>query len=45
MGDRVRAMLVGMEQNFSRISLSTAELESTPGDMLYPNSRVCTQSI
>ena len=38
-GERVRAMLIGMDEGFQRISLSTAELEATPGDMLY--SKVC----
>lgn len=39
-GDRVCAMLIAMDEGFQRISLSTAELEATPGDMLY--SKVCT---
>lgn len=39
-GDRVRAMLIGMDEGFSRISLSTAELEATPGDMLFLKVRL-----
>lgn len=38
-GDRVRALLTGMAEGFMRISLSTAELETTPGDMLYNKVR------
>jgi ribosomal protein S1 len=34
-GERVRALLIGMDQGFQRISLSTADLEATPGDMLF----------
>ncbi|BDA51306.1 30S ribosomal protein S1, chloroplastic [Coccomyxa sp. Obi] len=39
-GDRVRAILIGMDEGFQRISLSTAELEATPGDMLYSKEKV-----
>ena len=33
MGDHVTAVVLGMDDDFSRISLSTAELEETDGDM------------
>ncbi len=33
-GDRVRALVVGMNPDCTRISLSTAELEVEDGDML-----------
>ena len=38
-GERVRCMLLGMDEGFSRISLSTADLERQPGDMLF--DKVC----
>ena len=31
----MRCMLLGMDEGFSRISLSTADLERQPGDMLF----------
>lgn len=34
LGDRVRAVVLGLEEDFTRISLSTADLEPEPGDML-----------
>ena len=34
MGDRVRALVLAVEDGWSRISLSTAELEEHSGDML-----------
>ena len=40
-GERVRAMLLAMDEGFSRISLSTADLEQQPGDMLYDKARLC----
>ena len=33
MGEHVRCVVLGMEDDFSRISLSTAELEEHDGDM------------
>ena len=33
-GDRIRALVVGMDDDGGRISLSTAEIEATDGDML-----------
>lgn len=33
-GDRIRALVIGMDSNYCRISLSTAELEVQDGDML-----------
>ena len=38
-GDRVRCMLLGMDEGFSRISLSTADMERQPGDMLFDRVR------
>ncbi len=32
-------MLLAMDEGFSRISLSTADLEQQPGDMLYDKAR------
>ncbi len=37
----MRAMLLGMDEGFSRISLSTADLERQPGDMLFDRVRGC----
>jgi small subunit ribosomal protein S1 len=33
-GDRVRAVVIGMDEGFSRISVSTRDLEEKEGDML-----------
>ncbi|KAK9813315.1 hypothetical protein WJX72_012362 [[Myrmecia] bisecta] len=33
-GDRIRALVVGMDDGYARISLSTAELEEHEGDMI-----------
>eukprot|EP00884_Botryococcus_braunii_P006874 jgi/Botrbrau1/16188/Bobra.0342s0005.1 len=33
-GDQIRALVIGMDSNYCRISLSTAELELNDGDML-----------
>lgn len=33
-GDKVRAVILGMDEDFTRISLSTAELEEKDGDMV-----------
>lgn len=35
LGERVRCLVMGMDDNFTRISLSTAELEQQNGDMLF----------
>ncbi|EIE19972.1 S1-domain-containing protein [Coccomyxa subellipsoidea C-169] len=43
-GDRVRAMLIGMDEGFSRISLSTSELEAAPGDMLFSKEKVYAEA-
>ncbi len=34
-GERVRCLVMGMDENFTRISLSTAELEVREGDIMY----------
>ena len=39
MGDRVRAVVLSQE-DYSRFSLSTAELEEQPGDMLRDKVRL-----
>ena len=33
MGDKIKAVILGMDDDFSRISLSTADLEEEAGDM------------
>lgn len=33
-GDRVRAVVIGMDEGFTRISLSTKDIESAEGEML-----------
>ena len=33
-GEKVRAVILGMDDDFTRISLSTAELEENDGDMV-----------
>lgn len=33
-GDRVRCLLLELEEDYARISLSTAELEAHNGDMM-----------
>lgn len=33
-GDAIRALIIGMDSNYGRISLSTAELEVNDGDMM-----------
>ena len=38
-GERVRCLVMGMDDNFTRISLSTAELEEQNGDMMF--RKVC----
>ena len=46
MGDRVRAVVLSQE-DYSRFSLSTAELEEQPGDMLrdkVPRCKPCFSS-
>jgi len=40
-GEHVRCVVLGMEDDFSRISLSTAELEEHDGDM--KRDKVCTR--
>lgn len=40
MGDRVCAVVISMEENFQRISISTADLEETAGDMLVDKEKV-----
>lgn len=42
-GDRVRAVVLSAEDNYTRFSLSTAELEEQPGDMLRDRVRVVRQ--
>lgn len=42
-GDKVRAVILGMDEDFTRISLSTAELEETDGDMV--EKKVCFRNI
>ena len=39
LGERVRCLVMGMDDNFTRISLSTAELEEQNGDMLFDKVR------
>ena len=34
-GERVRCLVMGMDDNFTRISLSTAELEESEGDIMF----------
>lgn len=34
-GERVRCLVMGMDDNFTRISLSTAELEENEGDIMF----------
>ncbi len=38
-GERVRCLVMGMDENFTRISLSTAELEVREGDIMYDKVR------
>lgn len=35
LGERVRCLVMGMDDNFTRISLSTAELEERDGDIMF----------
>jgi small subunit ribosomal protein S1 len=39
-GDRVRAVVIGMDEGFSRISVSTRDLELSEGDMLTDPQKV-----
>lgn len=39
-GDRVRAVVIGMDEGFSRISVSTRDLEETEGEMLTDPQKV-----
>ena len=39
----MRAVILGMDEDFTRISLSTAELEETDGDMV--EKKVCFRNI
>ena len=39
-GDRVRAVIIGMDEDYSRLSISTKDLEVTPGDMLINKQAV-----
>lgn len=39
-GDRVRAVVIGMDEGFSRLSVSTRDLEEQEGDMLSEPQRV-----
>lgn len=39
-GERVRCLVMGMDENFTRISLSTAELEVREGDIMYDKEKV-----
>ena len=43
-GDRVSALVMGVELDYSNISLSTAELEPEDGDMLKSKERVWEQA-
>ena len=44
LGERVRCLVMGMDDNFTRISLSTAELEEQNGDMLFDKVRhICCE--
>ena len=38
-GDKIKAVILGMDSDFSRISLSTADLEANHGDMI--TDKVC----
>ena len=38
-GERVRCLVMGMDDNFTRISLSTAELEENEGDIMFEKVR------
>ncbi|KAL3141011.1 hypothetical protein ABBQ32_005525 [Trebouxia sp. C0010 RCD-2024] len=39
-GERVRCLVMGMDDNFTRISLSTAELEENEGDIMFEKDKV-----
>ena len=39
-GERVRCLVMGMDENFTRISLSTAELEVNEGDIMFDKACV-----
>lgn len=39
-GDRVCAVIISMEDNFQRVSVSTADLEENPGDMMLDKEKV-----
>ena len=39
-GDRVRAVVIGMDDDHKRISMSTRDLEINPGDILYNKEAV-----
>ena len=41
-GDRVRAVVIGMDEGFTRISLSTRDLEAHEGDMMRDPQKVCS---
>lgn len=38
-GDKIKAVILGMDDDFSRISLSTADLEEEAGDMMKDKVR------
>lgn len=40
-GERVRCLIINVDQESQRISLSTADLEETTGDMLMDKVRFC----
>lgn len=40
LGERVRCLVMGMDDNFTRISLSTAELEENEGDIMFDKEKV-----
>lgn len=39
-GDRVRAVVIGMDDGYTRISISTKDIEKDPGDMLGDRTKV-----
>ena len=42
-GERVRCLVMGMDDNFTRISLSTAEIEENEGDIMF--EKVCSRPL
>lgn len=43
-GERVRCLVMGMDDNFTRISLSTAEIEENEGDIMFEKVRIAAYS-